>query len=310
MDCHSQYESSSCRIFPRARRLSSLVLLAHVNIYLKYLYPIMPVIRPDQVLNDCSEPEKLTPQRYAFIASLCAATHVQLKLDGAEAKTDASFGHASSDGPSAMSGEELLAEAVNARKEYDISEKIDTENLLTSFFLFAAYGNLDRQDQAWFYLSQSTTMAYTLGLHRESSYSKLDGMEAEERRRIFWLLFVTERYVQLGISWIGQHPENSFVGRMHSNKPSPSCCGAPYTNRRSFTRKIQSWNTDSLTSSTSSKSLPPTYTIGFLSVVMARYLGSLPLGQYGISYASQFPCKECPRYSRSTFLSRNNGFRR
>ncbi|KAL1969257.1 hypothetical protein VTN77DRAFT_9449 [Rasamsonia byssochlamydoides] len=192
IDSHSQYELSSYRVFPR-RRLSSLVLLAHVNVYLKYLYPIMPVIRPDQVLNDSREPEKLTPQRYAFMAALCAATHVQLKLDGAAAMTDASLGHGLSDGRSAMSGEELLAEAVSARKECDISENIDIETLLTSFFLFAAYGNLDKQDQAWFYLSQSTAMAHTLGLHRESTYSNFNPTEAEERRRVFWLLFVTER---------------------------------------------------------------------------------------------------------------------
>ncbi|KAL1980270.1 hypothetical protein VTN96DRAFT_4414 [Rasamsonia emersonii] len=193
IDSHSQCELASYRVFPKARRLSSLVLLAHVNIYLKYLYPIMPVIRPEQVLNDSREPEKLTPKRYAFMAALCAATHVQLKLDGADAMTDTSSGHALSDGRSAMSGEELLAEAVSARKECDITENVDIETLLTSFFLFAAYGNLDKQDQAWFYLSQSTAMAHTLGLHRESTYSNFDPTEAEERRRVFWLLFVTER---------------------------------------------------------------------------------------------------------------------
>lgn len=60
-------------------------------------------------------------------------------------------------------------------------------------FLFAAYGNLDRQDQAWFYLSQATSLALTLGLHREATYSTFGEEEAEERRRVFWLLFVTER---------------------------------------------------------------------------------------------------------------------
>jgi hypothetical protein len=163
-----------------------------VNVYLKYLYTIMPVIRPEQVLNDSREPEKLTPPRYAFMAALCAATHVQLKLDGADGVTDASL-TSPVDGRSAMSGEELLIEAANARKECDVSENINIESLLTSFFLFAAYGNLDRQDQAWFYLSQSTSMAHTLGLHRETTYSELEATEAEERRRVFWLLFVTER---------------------------------------------------------------------------------------------------------------------
>jgi hypothetical protein len=93
-----------------------------------------------------------------------------------------------------MSGEELLTEAVRARKECDPIEDMNVESLLTSFFLFAAYGNLDRQDHAWFYLCQATSMIFTLGLHRESTYSEMTRDEAEDRRRVFWLLFITERY--------------------------------------------------------------------------------------------------------------------
>lgn len=167
-------------------------MLAHVNVYLKYLYPIMPVIRPEEVLNDSHEPEQLTPERYAFMTALCAATHVQLKLDGTDGPMDTPL-MSPMDGRSSMSGDELLLEAANARRHCNISENVNVESLLTSFFLFAAYGNLDRQDQAWFYLSQSTSMAHTLALHRESTYSELDAVEAEERRRVFWLLFVTER---------------------------------------------------------------------------------------------------------------------
>lgn len=186
----SQYELHNYQnALPQPRRLSSTVLVAHVNVYLKYLYPIMPVICAEQVLKDCHEPENLLAQRYAFMAALCAATHVQLKLDGTGNGTEPSPVEMNS----SMSGEELLTEAINARKDCDIPENITIESLLTSFFLFAAFGNLDRQDQAWFYLSQTTSMAHTLGLHREATYAELEPNDAEERRRVFWLLFVTER---------------------------------------------------------------------------------------------------------------------
>ena len=99
------------------------------------------------------------------------------------------------EGQAQMSGDSLLAEAVRARREYDPIEHSNIDNLLTSFFLFAAYGNMDQQDYAWFYLSQSVSLANTLGLHRELTYASLGSSEAEEKRRIFWLLFVTERYV-------------------------------------------------------------------------------------------------------------------
>lgn len=185
--------SSSGRVRPHSRRLTSPVLLAHVNVYLKYLFPIMPVVRREQLQLDSHRPERLSPQRYAFMASLCAATHIQLKLDGATPASDPSPVPAAIDGHSEMSGEELLSEAVRARAECDVVEDASIENLLTSFFIFAAYGNLGKQKQAWFYLCQAMSMAFSLELHRESTYSQLDIDEAEERRRVFWLLFVTER---------------------------------------------------------------------------------------------------------------------
>ena len=189
----STVESANGYALPHARRLSPQILLAHVNVYLKYLFPIMPVVRDEQLRLDSHQPARLSPKRYAFLASLCAATHIQLKLDGAEPVPDPARLQSIGDGHSLMSGEELLAEAVRARRECDVVEELSTESLLTSFFLFASYGNLDRQDHAWYYLCQATSMAFTLGLHRESTFADYSVEEAEERRRIFWLLFVTER---------------------------------------------------------------------------------------------------------------------
>lgn len=191
----SSTESANSYALPHARRLSPQILLAHVNVYLKYLFPIMPVVHGDQLRHDSHQPERLSPQRYAFMASLCAATHIQLKLDGPTPVPDRARLQSVGEGHSLMSGEELLSEAVRARRECEVLEDMNIENLLTSFFLFAAYGNLDRQNLAWFYLCQATSMAFTLGLHREPTYAELNVEEAEERRRVFWLLFITERYV-------------------------------------------------------------------------------------------------------------------
>ncbi|RAO70579.1 uncharacterized protein BHQ10_006591 [Talaromyces amestolkiae] len=118
----------------------------------------------------------------------------QAELMVPHAMIDPSSSSAYYDSSLALSGIEILTEATNARNECNnICEQVTLESLLTSFFLFAAYGNLDRQNEAWFYLSQATSMALTLGLHREATYSAFGEDEAEERRRVFWLLFVTER---------------------------------------------------------------------------------------------------------------------
>jgi hypothetical protein len=185
---NSLSESATGQCSPFSRRLSSPVLLAHVNVYFKYLFPIMPVVRKEEIQADCHQLERLSSRRYAFLASLCAATHIQLKFDGA--MDPSAF---NTEGQNMMSGEELLAEAVRARKECDPVDEVSIESLLTSFFLFACYGNLDKQEQAWFYLCQATSMIFTLGLHREVTYSEFSPEEAEERRRVFWLLFITER---------------------------------------------------------------------------------------------------------------------
>lgn len=189
----STVESANGYALPHARRLSPQILLAHVNVYLKYLFPIMPVVRGEQLRQDCHQPTRLSAKRYAFLAALCAATHIQLKLDGATPVPNPVRLQSIADGHSLMSGEELLAEAVRARRECDVVEEVGTESLLTSFFLFASYGNLDRQDHAWYHLCQATSMTFTLGLHRESTFAEFGVEEAEERRRIFWLLFITER---------------------------------------------------------------------------------------------------------------------
>ncbi|KAJ5894959.1 hypothetical protein N7495_006650 [Penicillium taxi] len=178
---------------PQAGRLSPEILLAHFNAHQRYLLPIMPVVYGERLHMDCQQPEWLSPQRYSFLASLCAATHIQLKLDDTVPSQDLDGFQRWTGSHQRISGEMLLEEVLRARREYDIVEDRSIENLLTSFFLYASYGNMDKQDHAWFYLCQATSMAFTLGLHRESTYEDFTVEEAEERRRVFWLLFITER---------------------------------------------------------------------------------------------------------------------
>lgn len=176
-------------------RIPSQVLLDHVNIFVQNLYSIMPVFDPNRVRDDCINPETLSPQRYSFLAALSAATHVQLKLDNMDQHSMGLLKGIGNPGPHSnpISTEYFLSEALQARAQFDVIEQQDTDNLLTSFFLFATYGNLNKQTQAWFYLSQAISLAISLNMHLEATYSGMDPDESEEWRRIFWLLFVTER---------------------------------------------------------------------------------------------------------------------
>lgn len=216
---------------PSSPRLSSLVILAHVSVHLKYLFSIMPVFHPETVIRDSNDPESLPPERYAFLAALCAITHIQLKLDGpgfAEEGTS-------------ISGDALLSEAVRARNEYNNIEHASVDSLLTSFYLFAAYGNLENHCHASFYLCQAVCMVHTLGLNRESTYLEMDSGVADTCRRIFWLIFVSERY------FLTTHSQSfsrhlltfDFPGHMLCSSPNQSCHGTPYANQKSSTRMIR-----------------------------------------------------------------------
>lgn len=176
----------------RPIRVPSNVLLAHVNVFLKHLYPIMPVVEEESLRLDCSNPDTLPPAKYALLTSLCAATHIQLKL-GSATSTAPDLSPPTSYDPSYFTGEFFISECLKARQEFDFMAEPSCATLLSSFFLFASYGNLDKQNHAWFYLTQSISFAYTLCLHNESQYAMLECSEAETRRRIYWLLFVTER---------------------------------------------------------------------------------------------------------------------
>ncbi|KAK2762863.1 hypothetical protein FQN54_001038 [Arachnomyces sp. PD_36] len=189
---------------PQPPRLSALVVLAHVSVYLKYLFPIMPVFDPQTVIQDSSDPGSLPPERYALLVSLCAITHIQLKLDGPGFTDEGTL----------ISGDALLSEAVRARNEYNTIEHASVDSLLTSFYLFASYGNLEKHCHASFYLNQAVCMVHTLGLNRESVYSDMETGEAENCRRVFWLIFVSERAYALQQS-------KPVMSRNSIRKPEP-----------------------------------------------------------------------------------------
>lgn len=160
----------------------------------------MPVVRGEQLRLDSQYPEHLPSPNYALLTSLCAATRIQLKLDD-DTFPDSACLKNLGDGHNPVSGIKLLAEAVWVHSQHDIEDS-SLETLLASLFLFLSYSNLNKHSHAWFHLCQATSMAFTLGLNRECNYKELDVEEAEERRRVFWLLFIIERLVVSDIQFV------------------------------------------------------------------------------------------------------------
>jgi hypothetical protein len=91
-------------------------------------------------------------------------------------------------------GKLLIQETLRVRKSYDYIEAPTMWSVITSFFLFGSHFCLDKQNTAWFHLREATTLAQLLGMHMESFYQTSgDIIENARKRRLYWLLFVTER---------------------------------------------------------------------------------------------------------------------
>lgn len=90
-------------------------------------------------------------------------------------------------------GRFFLNKCLATRQRYDFIEDHTLYAVISSYFLFEAYFELDEQRKSWYYLQEATTLAQELGLQEESSYAKLPFVEAVCRRRTFWLLYVCER---------------------------------------------------------------------------------------------------------------------
>ncbi len=162
-----------------------------------YLFPVMPVADEITLLADCAAANSLAPSRFALLLALAAVTRIQLRLDHSEENTTHSEGIPYNEGAfnSSTTGLQFLAAAEDVRKKIDIADTMSEDAILTSFFLFVCYGNQEKYKKAWFYLNQSVSMAILLEMDTETaeSLAGLTDKDIDRRRRIFWLLFISER---------------------------------------------------------------------------------------------------------------------
>ena len=172
------------------------------RVFLDRLYPVFPVVERHGLLETLSLPrEAITPSMLRFFAAMSAAVIVQLNLDvfqeGEDARgtgdSFACFSRSAGTLFPRLSAKDYVAECLGSRQRRDFIDETDEWTVLESFFLFSYYGNLNKSKAAWFYLREAIGFALTLGLDREESYSILNPESSQRRRRIYWLLFITER---------------------------------------------------------------------------------------------------------------------
>ncbi|KFY24620.1 hypothetical protein V491_02079 [Pseudogymnoascus sp. VKM F-3775] len=176
--------------FQASPLLSDEIIQSCLDAFFAYKYPIMPILNRGEV---CARLPHLhaSPTDYSLITALCAVVTLQTEI------SPPSSLRASYDAPRidfVPSADFFISETCRARKYCNYTDNPSLATVQTSFFLFAIFFCLGKDNSAWFYIRESITVLQSLRLHEEATYITMtDPRYATNCRRTFWLLFVTER---------------------------------------------------------------------------------------------------------------------
>lgn len=157
------------------------------------MYPTMPILTRDQMQQAFIDVDH-SVEAYCLLCSLSAFMMIQPDIE----RVPSSHGRRSPSPTTNPSlGIILMQEAVRVRKVLDYVESPTVATVITSLFLFGCCFGLNKHNTAWINLREATALAQILGMQEEETYLHGDHAANALKRRLFWLLFVTERYASL-----------------------------------------------------------------------------------------------------------------
>ncbi|WQF77650.1 hypothetical protein CDEST_02664 [Colletotrichum destructivum] len=169
------------------QRTPSASLVLRLCIYRLRLFPVWPIIAVEEIMASLSR-DADDLESYVLANAVGAATISQLKL-------------ATTDNDDPATANSMEAECQRSRmslQEREGGPPMNLNWLRTSFFLHVYHENQQPGGaKSLLYLREAITIAQIMGLHKESSYAALPLPEQQMKRRILWLLFVTERGVAM-----------------------------------------------------------------------------------------------------------------
>ncbi|KAJ2899792.1 RING-3 protein [Zalerion maritima] len=163
-----------------------------VDLYYEHIYPIMPLVYMPTISEIIGRP--MSPPEKRQIYALCALTAFHMSGKSINAAGPASTWEAASAPPAwEQIGRSFLDESISARQSYDFEEDISLPAITASFWMSTSFFEINQSKKSWYYLKEALSLAMDLGLHNEAKYMGLSDTEKLCRRRVFWILFVTER---------------------------------------------------------------------------------------------------------------------
>lgn len=204
-DWTQAYESPGSRDPPQLShhsRIHTSSIARHLNKYEFRAYSIWPVFDTKSLINQLlTDPEDM--EAYGLATALCATFITQFQASSVMSPVDEG---------SSVSHVLFEAESRRARLIYDHRERTTTRSLLTSFFLHVYAANIGKKSSITLLLNEAVTMAHVIGLHKRSYYDNLDDDHQQYCLRVYWLLFISERYTTLSTP----HTSPLTLPRAHS----------------------------------------------------------------------------------------------
>ncbi|KAG5926566.1 hypothetical protein E4U42_003161 [Claviceps africana] len=174
---------------PTPGLLTSDLVKECAHFFFDNLYPQAPILERRQIEQQVLYMEQ-NRDAYCLLTSLCAFIMLQ---PGMSMPTGDPYNLDMVPGANIVSSQLLLEECLRVRKGYEYLDAITLNALATNFFLFGCYSGQEMHDKAWYYLREATTMIHMAGMNKEEHYMQFDAAESARRRRLYWLIFSTER---------------------------------------------------------------------------------------------------------------------
>ncbi|SCU79920.1 LAMI_0B00144g1_1 [Lachancea mirantina] len=194
--CYNHVNSSlnsNCFFLSGSERLPESVIDQCLVLYSDNLYKAWPLMQLGALRKILHTSATFKSTAYFFLVALCAATLADLQ-------TNLTFRHNDNKTQSSyvLKAEDLAWMCVNQRAAYDDLNSPDLYGVMLYYCLHRCFArNTDLLNITLRCCSSAITMAHICNLQEERTYSKFSLEEQQIRRRVFYLLLITERYYSI-----------------------------------------------------------------------------------------------------------------
>ena len=155
------------------------------------MYTTVPVLDRAWIQQRATE-ITTSPESYCVVGALCVYMIVQSRVKAPSSASPLSPPAAKYQ--SNLTGLRIVDDIKYMRTQTDYSDNPTTSTILTSFFLSAGLFSLERQNIAWYYMQEAITFIKMMRINSEEAYGPGEPSDIMNRR-LFWILFITERSV-------------------------------------------------------------------------------------------------------------------